>query len=139
MVAKKIRETLKQPTQLEFVETPAIDVVHYLKDLHHIEFQISEKLESMPLTLQVKKGATVATALRAIEDRYPSLEFVVRDYGILLTEREIAKQKATIRPWNSSRPSKAPAGQIIGRAVGRRLPPSFKKMSFQKMSSERLL
>ena len=37
---KKIEEALKQPTQIEFVETPLKDVVDYLKDLHHIEIQL---------------------------------------------------------------------------------------------------
>jgi hypothetical protein len=37
---KKIQEALKQPTQIEFVDTPLKDVVEYLKDLHHIEIQL---------------------------------------------------------------------------------------------------
>ena len=39
-VEKKIEEALKQPTQIEFVETPLKDVVDYLKDLHKIEIQL---------------------------------------------------------------------------------------------------
>ena len=37
---RKIREALRQPTQIEFVETPLKDVIDYLKDLHHIEIQL---------------------------------------------------------------------------------------------------
>ncbi len=35
-----IIEALKQPTQIEFVETPLKDVIEYLKDLHHVEIQL---------------------------------------------------------------------------------------------------
>ena len=37
---KKIKEALKQPTQIEFVDTPLRDVIDYLKDLHHVEIAL---------------------------------------------------------------------------------------------------
>ena len=43
---KKSEETLKQPIEIEFVETPLKDVVDYLNDLHHIEFRASVQISS---------------------------------------------------------------------------------------------
>ena len=37
---RRSKRPSKQPTQIEFVETPLKDVVDYLKDLHHIEIQL---------------------------------------------------------------------------------------------------
>ena len=34
-----MRQVLDNPTQLEFVETPALDVVDYLTDLHGLPFE----------------------------------------------------------------------------------------------------
>ena len=36
---EKIEAALKQPTSIEFVETPLKDVIDYLKDCHHIEIE----------------------------------------------------------------------------------------------------
>ncbi len=90
-LAAKMREILKQPTQIEFVETPTLDVVEYLTELHHLPFTVSENVEKLAVTLNVR-GASLAAALQAIEDKYPSLQFVVLDWGIFLMEREAAKR-----------------------------------------------
>ena len=91
-LAAKIRQVLNSTAQMEFVETPATDVVDYLTDLHKLPFKVSEKAGKTEVTVNLK-DVTLGAALQAIEDKYPSLQFVVRDYGILLTEREVAKQQ----------------------------------------------
>ena len=91
-LAVKFRRALDSATQIEFVETPADNVVDYLSDLHKIPLKVSENLEKTIVTINIK-DVTLGAGLQAIEDKYPSLEFVVRDYGILLTEREVAKQQ----------------------------------------------
>ena len=71
---KKIEEALKQPTQIEFVETPLKDVVDYLKDLHHIEIQLDSAAlkeagvdESTPVTKNLK-GISLRSALKLLLD-----------------------------------------------------------------------
>ena len=91
-LAVKIRQALKSSAHIKFVDVPAADLVQYLADCHKIPFHVSGKLEGTPMTLDVK-GVTLAAGLQAIEDKYPSLQFVVRDDGLLLTEREVAKRQ----------------------------------------------
>ncbi len=71
---KKIEEALKQPTQIEFVETPLKDVVDYLKDLHKIEIQLDSPAlkeagvdESTPVTKNLK-GISLHSALKLLLD-----------------------------------------------------------------------
>jgi hypothetical protein len=119
-LAVKIRQALKSSAHIEFVDVPAADLVQYLSDCHNIPFHVSGKLEETPMTLDVK-DVTLAAGLQAIEDKYPSLQFVVRDDGLLLTEWEVAKREGyypavelaksgdgpgrTNRPGTKSRPS----------------------------------
>ena len=91
-LAAKIRQALKSPTQLEFIDTPAGNVARSLSDYHKIPFHISEGVKKTPLTFNLK-GVTLGAGLQAIEDKYPSLQFVFRENDILLTEREVAKRE----------------------------------------------
>ncbi|MGA2066699.1 MAG: protein kinase [Thermoguttaceae bacterium] len=94
-LAVQIRQALNSPFKnVEFDGTSIDEAVTFLGDYHKIPFQVSEKIEKMPVTLHLKgKDVALAAGLQAIEDKYPSVRFVVRDDGILLTEREVAKQR----------------------------------------------
>ncbi len=90
---RRIAEALKQPTQIEFVETPLKDVVDYLKDLHHIEIQLDEKTlkragidESTPVTSN-RKGVSLRSALSAMLDGL-ALQFDTRDEVLLITPKK---------------------------------------------------
>ena len=86
-----IRKILDQPTELEFAEMPLSDMVTYLKDQHETEIQIDKvALESVsigvdtPITFSLR-NKPLGAAFEAIEDLYPDLRFVIRDYGIVIT------------------------------------------------------
>ncbi len=103
LVVEKVRQALRRPTQIEFVETPLKEVVDYLKDLHHIEIQIDssavpEQKASMPITKNMK-GMSLAAAFQGLEDeKFGELKVVVRDYGLLITSPARA-QEAGYMPW----------------------------------------
>ncbi|MEI8376552.1 MAG: VWA domain-containing protein, partial [Planctomycetota bacterium] len=87
---KKIQEALKQPTQIEFVETPLKDVVDYLKDLHHIEIQLDSAAlkeagveESTQVTKNLK-GISLRSALKLMLDEL-QLKYVVHNEVLLIT------------------------------------------------------
>src|SRR5262249_20915552 len=69
---KRIYEELQKPTSIEFNETTLKDAVTYLKDLHGINIEVSQKkLEEATVTLdtpitRVLKGVTLKSALKLI-------------------------------------------------------------------------
>ena len=94
---KKIEEALKQPTQIEFVETPLKDVVDYLKDLHHIEIQLDTAAlrevdvdENTPISKNLK-GISLRSALKLLLDDL-QLTFVVHNEVLLITSAAKAAQ-----------------------------------------------
>ena len=87
---KKIEEALKQPTQIEFVETPLKDVVDYLKDLHKIEIQLDTAAlkeagvdESTQVTKNIK-GISLRSALKLMLDDL-QLKYVIHNEVLLIT------------------------------------------------------
>jgi hypothetical protein len=93
-VVEKIRKALHAPTEINFTETPLVEVVEYLRERHKIEIQIDAgKVNTdWPITVGLN-GVTLGEALQAIDDLIPDLKFVVRDYGILVTTPERARQQ----------------------------------------------
>jgi hypothetical protein len=89
-----IRKALDQQVSAEFNETPIADVIDYLRDAlcqRNPEFAISIDLsvvdDKVPNTLNLK-GMPLNAILQAIEDQHAdfSWQFVVRDYGLVLTD-----------------------------------------------------
>jgi hypothetical protein len=87
---KKIDDALKQPTQIEFIETPLKDVIDYLKDLHHIEIQFDGPAlkdlsidENTPITRSLK-GISLRSALRLLLDDL-QLKCVIHNEVLLIT------------------------------------------------------
>jgi hypothetical protein len=97
---EKVRKALLATTTLSFTDYQLTDVVDYLKDLHKIEIQIDivalaeghGDQSKIPITIDVK-GVSLAAAIQAIEDKYPGLKFVVRNYGILVTTPVCAERQ----------------------------------------------
>lgn len=85
-MAEKIRKALNTSVQLKVENTPLPDVLEYLGEKTGVSFHVrggwgSLKNDTMNLQLgEVPLGA----ALQAIGDSEPSLQFLVRDYGILV-------------------------------------------------------
>jgi hypothetical protein len=94
-IVEKIREQLLKPTQLDVTAMPVSDVLMQLGDLHGITMKINENggiPPDTPITIN-EKGITLAALLQAMEDQFfPEWKFVIRDYGILLTTTERAKE-----------------------------------------------
>ncbi len=87
---KKITEALKQPTQIEFVDTPFKDVIDYLKDLHHVEIQLDGQAlkdasidVNVPITKNLK-GISLRSALKLLLDDL-ELKYVVHNEVLLIT------------------------------------------------------
>ncbi|MGA2259074.1 MAG: hypothetical protein ABSG53_30760, partial [Thermoguttaceae bacterium] len=96
---KKIIKALKEPTQIEFVETPLKDVVDYLKDLHKIEIQLDSVAlkdggvdESTPITKNLK-NMSLRSALRLLLDEL-KLNYVIHNEVLLITSPEKAESEA---------------------------------------------
>ena len=87
---RKIRDALRQPTQLEFVNTPLKNVIDYLKDQHHIEIQFDSAAlkeagvnDSTPVNKNLK-GISLRSALRLILDEL-QLKYVIHNGVLLIT------------------------------------------------------
>jgi hypothetical protein len=100
----KIRAALDSPTTMEFLETPLVDAVEYLKDLHAIEIQLDTKaLEDdgtgtdTPVTGTLK-GISLASALRLVLSRL-ELTYVVSDGVLLITTPQAVSRKVELRVY----------------------------------------
>jgi hypothetical protein len=101
--AEKIEKALKEPTELEFIETPLRDVMDYLKKKHKIEIQIDRKAlddvgldpSTTPITKNLK-GISLRSALRLIF-RDLDLTYVIQDEVLLITTPEEAETRLTTR------------------------------------------
>jgi hypothetical protein len=93
-----IRRALNDPSQVEFVETPLSDVLDYLKDKHRIEIQLDSAslgkvgvTADCPITMNLK-AASLAALLQFWDDNLREMKLVVRDYGVLVTTPERARE-----------------------------------------------
>jgi len=96
---EKVRAKLLDSIQWDFADMALSDVVAYLKDATSLEFQVDKQaLEDAGLGADTLinisiKAATFAAALQAFDDQFPLFKIVVRDYGLLLTTPERAKEQ----------------------------------------------
>jgi hypothetical protein len=104
-VATSIRKALDQKTTVEFSELPITDVVDYLKDVvkpkcPDFEFTIDLHIakSAPPVTLNLR-GQPLSAVLQALEDQFQDFVwvFVVRDYGLLLTDSGTADGNQYLR------------------------------------------
>jgi hypothetical protein len=108
-MADTIRTLLANPAELEFVDTPISEIAAYLSDRYNIRFIVDENgpkfASDMPVTLSLK-GVPLGAALQALEDMFPPLRFVIRDYGILVTSKDsqVAKEGiSAVEYWKEGR------------------------------------
>ena len=100
----RIREQLRTPTSVEFIETPLAEAVDYLKDLHGIEIQLDVKaLEEAGISGDVPiggklNGVSLRTALRLIL-RPLDLTYLVEDEVLLITTVDVASQKIVAKVY----------------------------------------
>jgi len=94
-IVEKIYRALDKEVKLDFVATPMENILEYLRDAAKsppIMLDGSAHLEGKNLTLNLG-ATTLLAALQAMEDSLRELRFVVREYGILLTTRDIAAEE----------------------------------------------
>jgi hypothetical protein len=87
----------EQPIKLEFVDTPLEEVMAYLTSTTDLKFSLQRPVleesgfsAADPISLQTNE-VPLHAALQAFEDAYPGMQFILRDYGILLTTKDYAK------------------------------------------------
>jgi hypothetical protein len=107
--ARPARQTLQGPIvdiwktaaeksiTLEFVDMPLEEMLRFFSDETRIKFSLQRPaLEEIGLepttTISLSTNEVpLRAALQGFEDAYPDLQFVLRDYGVLLTTKEYAE------------------------------------------------
>ncbi|NIL96995.1 MAG: VWA domain-containing protein, partial [Planctomycetales bacterium] len=103
---KKILEELDKPTLMDFEETPLVEVIEYLEDLHGIEIQLATNaLEEFnidtdtPVTIDVR-GISLRSALRLMLDSLePDLTYSINNEVLMLTTREAAEENLVTKVY----------------------------------------
>jgi hypothetical protein len=97
-IVEKMAVAAEKPMQVDFIEVPLGQVLAFLSDEAGVMFSAHipalEMVAESPdqeITLQTGE-VRLLDVLQAFEDRYPSLQFVLRDYGVLVTERGYAEE-----------------------------------------------
>ena len=86
-IAEEIREVLAKPVVLDFIEEPLQGVIDYFKEEADMgKMVVDGPCEEYEVTLSLPKVPLVA-AMQAIEDFWPDIRFVVREYGIFVTTK----------------------------------------------------
>ncbi len=101
---EKIEDELRTPTEIDFAETPLVDAINYLKDLHGIEIKLdAEELHNagispdMPITCKVK-GVQLRSALHMIL-RPLHLAYIMQDEVLWITTAERASHTFSTRVY----------------------------------------
>jgi hypothetical protein len=92
-MAEKIRKALDTPITIKFVQQPITDVFAQIeKAAPGVSFRVVElkdrPIASLPVSNFQVQELPAGAVLQALEDTFPGLTFVVRDYGILVTWNE---------------------------------------------------
>ncbi|MCH8921575.1 MAG: hypothetical protein IIA67_00325 [Planctomycetes bacterium] len=101
---EKIVNALKDETEIDFLETPLVEVIDFLKDLHGIEIQLDRRAleeagfgDDTPVTRNLK-GISLRSALRLML-RDLELTYVIKDEVLLITTPEVAETNLTTRAY----------------------------------------
>jgi Outer membrane efflux protein len=96
-IVEKMKVAEAKPIKLEFSEMPLVEITSFLTTSTGIAFSLQvQALEGAglrsddPITLNTSE-VPLHAALQAFEDAYPEMQFVLRDYGVLLTTKESAE------------------------------------------------
>ncbi len=97
----RIRKAIDTDIAIEFNDVPGLDILRFLFEASDLPFQfkfstdLGTKLEA-PLRMQIKGKIPLFAALQLFQDTLgdPTLRFVVRDYGILVTDAKVLPEGA---------------------------------------------
>jgi len=107
----KVRQKLRQPVSLEFVETPLSDVLDFLRDFTDLEVRVDELSltqanASTDVPVSVYIGAyTLRSALRVILDQQ-DLSYLIEDGTLVITTKTAARARLTTQT--------SPATPLVG-------------------------
>lgn len=110
-VVDKIKTALDKQVSVDFNETPLGDIRAYLADSEGFPFicsaaaLVKANIDPTKIPLTIRLAVPLRALLQAIEDAQPELQFVVRDYGIMLTTREDAQARGFTPAVDFARPS----------------------------------
>jgi hypothetical protein len=125
--AEKLRKALDTPVVLKFpANTRLGDALEYLESkVPGVSFRIvnngDTNIEDIPFQLRLKEPVPLGAAIQAIEDTLP-FRFVVRDYGILVTEKDALPPNALL--VNDFWKSEAADASASREASGKKNPPN---------------
>ena len=101
----KISAALDAKTTLEFIETPLLDVIEYLKDRHAIPIVLDTRAldgvgigSDTPITKNLS-GISLRSALRLMLHEL-ELAYLIRDEVLLITTNEVAEKATEIRVYD---------------------------------------
>ncbi|MFZ5833525.1 MAG: hypothetical protein ACOY3P_25850, partial [Planctomycetota bacterium] len=101
---KRITEQLNSPTKLEFIETPLVDVVNFLEDLHKIQIELDKRAlaavaisTDTPISTSLQ-GISLRSALRLML-RDLDLTYVIKDEVLYITTPEEANAELVTKVY----------------------------------------
>ncbi len=97
-IVEKMKIILEKPIKLDFSDTPLQDIMEQLTGTTGMKFSVQPPaLEvagigtDQPISLRTNE-VPLHAALQAFEDSYPQLQFVLRDYGVLVTTKDYSEE-----------------------------------------------
>jgi hypothetical protein len=85
----QLRKDLDKNMKVQFEDALFSEVIERIELTSGIAFRILDTKERdisfQKVTLKLKDSVTIGAALQALEDSFPGLRFIVRDYGVLVT------------------------------------------------------
>src|SRR5262245_61230438 len=97
-IVEKMNRALEKLIQLEFYDKPLSNVMEDLSGLTGVKFSVQlwtlDEVgisSDQPVSLHTN-NVPLSAALQAFEDAWPGLQFVLRDYGVLLTTKVNAQE-----------------------------------------------
>jgi hypothetical protein len=112
-VVEKIKGILDAPAHIDFQDTPFAEIMYYFSDRYKVKFAMNgaelsnEGFDPTRVPITINLDVPLRSVLQALEDSYPKLQFVVRDYGILLTTRSDAERRGFVAAVGFGRKSAA--------------------------------
>lgn len=103
---KKILDQLKEPTRMDFEETPLDEVTEFLREFHGIEIALDTKAldevgigSDTPVTVRVR-GISLRSGLRLmLRGVDPTLTYAIQDEVLQITTREAAEENLVTKVY----------------------------------------
>jgi hypothetical protein len=94
---QKVLVTLQKPVDVEFADVAVPEAVKMMRDAQKlpISHDAARDLGEIKVTVSLKE-TKLGAALQAIEDQNADIVFVVREYGILVTRKDYAKERGFV-------------------------------------------